>query len=120
MNDKVVQLDNNPQPEQTAYDTVFSALLNFSTPELKKMFTEVLAHKRQSIKSKLKPGSKIYVVHTEPGENASRGIDLAYRTPGVIERVNIKRCIVKINGRSYDVPMTNIEIADDHEFYPHA
>lgn len=120
MNDKVIQLDNNPQPEQTAYDTVFSALLNFSVPELKKMFTEVLENKRQSIKSKLKVGTKVYIIHRKNREYARKGFDEAYRTPGVIERVNIKRCVVKIGDRLYDVPMTSIEIADDHEFYPHA
>ena len=65
MNDKVIQLDNNPQPEQTAYDTVFSALLNFSTPELKKMFTEVLAHKRQDIKSKLKYENDLCIINSK-------------------------------------------------------
>jgi len=112
MNDNIVQLDNNLQPEQTAYDTVFSALMNYSVPELKKMFTEVLAHKRQSIKSKLKVGTKVYVLQQMQGE--------PFRTPGIIERVNIKRCVVQIGGRLYNVPMTQIEIADDHEHYPHA
>ena len=112
MNDKVIQLDNNLQPEQTAYDTVFSALLNYSVPELKAMFTDVLAHKRHSLKSKLKVGDKVYVLQQMHGE--------PFRTPGIIERVNIKRCVVQINGRLYNVPMTQLEIADDHEHYPHA
>ena len=112
MTDNIIQLDNNLQPEQTAYETVFSALMNFSVPELKRMFTEVLAHKRQSVKSKLKVGTKVYILQHMRGE--------PFRTPGVIERVNIKRCIVNMDGRLYDVPMTNIEIAADHEHYPHA
>jgi len=108
MTNNIIQLDNNLQPEQTAYDTVFSALMNYSVPELKKMFTEVLAHKRQSIKSQLKVGTKVYVLSKD------------YRKPGVINRVNIKRCIVEIDGKLWDVPLQNIEIATDHEYYPHA
>jgi len=121
MNDKVIALDNNPQPEQTAYDTVFSALLNYSVPELNKMFVEVLAHKRRNIKSKLKVGTKVYVLDKFQGNDGKE----MYRIPGTIERINIKRCLVRLGGQHdnkqvYDVPLTNIEIADDHEFYPHA
>jgi hypothetical protein len=33
------------------------------------------------------------------------------RTPGVIEKVNIKRAIVDMQGSSYNVPLSMIEVA---------
>ena len=64
---------------------------------------EVIAFARETIAMKAKAsiniGSKVYVVQKTK------------KTLGVVKKVNIKKAIVEMNGGSYNVPLTMLEVA---------
>ena len=72
---------------------------NFSTTELQSLMSYTRTVQETQTKATLNVGDNVWVVQKTK------------RTPGVIEKVNIKRAIVDMQGRSYNVPLSMIEVA---------
>ena len=72
---------------------------NFSTTELQSLMSYTRTVQETQTKATLTVGDNVWVVQKTK------------RTAGVIEKVNIKRAIVDMQGRSYNVPLSMIEVA---------
>ena len=72
---------------------------NFTTSELQSLISYTRTVMETQTKASLSVGDNVFVVQKTK------------RTPGVIEKVNIKRAIVDMQGRSYNVPLSMIEVA---------
>ena len=72
---------------------------NFSTTELQSLMSYTRTVQETQTKATLNVGDDVWVVQKTK------------RTPGVIEKVNIKRAIVDMQGSSYNVPLSMIEVA---------
>lgn len=72
---------------------------NFSTSELQSLISYTRSVMETQTKATLNVGDNVYVVQKTK------------RTPGVITKVNIKRAIVDMQGSSYNVPLSMIEVA---------
>ena len=72
---------------------------NFSTTELQSLMSYTRTVQETQTKATLNVGDDVWVVQKTK------------RTPGVIEKVNIKRAIVNMQGSSYNVPLSMIEVA---------
>jgi len=72
---------------------------NFSTSELQSLISYTRTVMETQTKATLNVGDNVYVVQKTK------------RTPGVITKVNIKRAIVDMQGTSYNVPLSMIEVA---------
>ena len=72
---------------------------NFSTTELQSLMSYTRTVMETQTKATLNVGDDVFVVQKTK------------RTPGVIKKVNIKRCIVEMQGSSYNVPLSMIEAA---------
>ena len=72
---------------------------NFSLSELNELsaFTNIV--KTLSAKASISVGDNVWVVQKTK------------RTPGVVTKVNVKKAIVDMRGRSYNVPLSMIEVA---------
>ena len=72
---------------------------NFTTSELQSLISYTRTVMETQTKATLNVGDNVYVVQKTK------------RTPGVITKVNIKRAIVDMQGSSYNVPLSMIEVA---------
>ena len=72
---------------------------NFSLSELNELSAFTNSVKTLNAKASLSVGDNVFVVQKTK------------RTPGVITKVNIKRAIVEMQGSSYNVPLSMIEVA---------
>jgi hypothetical protein len=72
---------------------------NFTTSELQSLMSYTRTVMETQTKATLNVGDDVFVVQKTK------------RTPGVIKKVNIKRCIVEMQGSSYNVPLSMIEAA---------
>jgi FKBP-type peptidyl-prolyl cis-trans isomerase 2 len=72
---------------------------NFSTSELQSLMSYTRTVQETQTKATLNVGDDVWVVQKTK------------RTPGVIKKVNIKRAIVDMQGSSYNVPLSMIEVA---------
>ena len=72
---------------------------NFTTSELQSLISYTRTVMETQTKATLNVGDNVYVVQKTK------------RTPGVITKVNIKRAIVEMQGSSYNVPLSMIEVA---------
>ena len=72
---------------------------NFSTTELQSLISYTRTVMETQTKATLNVGDNVFVVQKTK------------RTPGVITKVNIKRAIVDMQGGSYNVPLSMIEVA---------
>jgi len=72
---------------------------NFSTSELQSLISYTRTVMETQTKASLNVGDNVFVVQKTK------------RTPGVITKVNIKRAIVEMQGSSYNVPLSMIEVA---------
>jgi len=72
---------------------------NFSTSELQSLMSYTRTVQETQTKATLNVGDNVWVVQKTK------------RTAGVIEKVNIKRAIVNMQGSNYNVPLSMIEVA---------
>ena len=72
---------------------------NFSTTELQSLISYTRTVMETQTKATLNVGDNVFVVQKTK------------RTPGVITKVNIKRAIVEMQGSTYNVPLSMIEVA---------
>ena len=72
---------------------------NFSLSELNELSAFTNSVKTLNAKASLSVGDNVFVVQKTK------------RTPGVITKVNVKKAIVDMRGRSYNVPLSMIEAA---------
>ena len=72
---------------------------NFSTSDLQSLISFTRTVMETQTKATLNVGDDVWVVQKTK------------RTPGVIEKVNIKRAIVNMQGSNYNVPLSMIEVA---------
>ena len=72
---------------------------DFSTSDLQSLISYTRTVMETQTKATLNVGDDVWVVQKTK------------RTPGVIKKVNIKRCIVDMQGSSYNVPLSMIEAA---------
>ena len=70
---------------------------NFSLSELNELSAFTNSVKTLNAKASLSVGDNVFVVQKTK------------RTPGVITKVNVKKAIVDMRGRSYSVPLSMIE-----------
>jgi FKBP-type peptidyl-prolyl cis-trans isomerase 2 len=72
---------------------------NFTTSDLQSLMSYTRTVMETQTKATLNVGDNVFVVQKTK------------RTPGVIKKVNIKRAIVDMQGSSYNVPLSMIEVA---------
>ena len=72
---------------------------NFSLAELNELSAFTNSVKTLSAKASISVGDNVWVVQKTK------------RTPGVVTKVNVKKAIVDMRGRSYNVPLSMIEVA---------
>jgi hypothetical protein len=72
---------------------------NFSTSDLQSLISYTRTVMETQTKATLNVGDNVFVVQKTK------------RTPGVVKKVNIKRAIVEMQGSSYNVPLSMIEVA---------
>ena len=72
---------------------------NFSTTELQSIIGYTRTVMETQTKATISVGDDVWVVQKTK------------RTPGVIKKVNINRCVVDMQGASYNVPLSMIEVA---------
>lgn len=72
---------------------------NFTTSDLQSLISYTRTVMETQTKASLNVGDNVFVVQKTK------------RTPGVIKKVNIKRAIVDMQGSSYNVPLSMIEVA---------
>ena len=72
---------------------------NFSTSELQSLMSYTRTVQETQTKATLNVGDDVWVVQKTK------------RTAGTITKVNVKRAIVNMQGRSYNVPLSMIEAA---------
>jgi len=71
----------------------------FSNSELSEPINYISSTKTQQAKADIFVGADVWVVQKTK------------RTPGVVEKINIKKAIVSMNGSRYNVPLSMIEVA---------
>ena len=71
---------------------------NFSLSELNELSAFTNSVKTLSAKASISVGDNVWVVQKTK------------RTPGVVTKVNVKKAIVDMRGRSYNVPLSMIEV----------
>ena len=72
---------------------------NFATTELQSLISYTRTVMETQTKASLSVGDDVFVVQKTK------------RTPGVVKKVNIKRAVVDMQGGSYNVPLSMIEVA---------
>ena len=72
---------------------------NFSLSELNELSAFTNSVKTLSAKASISVGDNVWEVQKTK------------RTPGVVTKVNVKKAIVDMRGRSYNVPLSMIEVA---------
>ena len=72
---------------------------NFSLSELNELSAFTNSVKTLSAKASISVGDNVWVVQKTK------------RTPGIVTKVNVKKAIVDMRGRSYNVPLSMIEVA---------
>ena len=72
---------------------------NISTSDIQSLISYTRTVMETQTKASLSVGDDVWVVQKTK------------RTAGVIKKVNIKRCIVEMQGGSYNVPLSMIEAA---------
>jgi len=72
---------------------------NFTTSDLQSLISYTRTVMETQTKASLNVGDNVFVVQKTK------------RTPGIIKKVNIKRAIVDMQGSSYNVPLSMIEVA---------
>jgi hypothetical protein len=70
----------------------------FSLSELNELTAYVNSVKTQQAKADISVGDAVWVVQKTK------------RTPGIVEKVNIKKAIVDMNGARYNVPLSMLEV----------
>lgn len=71
----------------------------FSHDELSSLISFTRSCMTQQAKASINVGDNVFVVQKTK------------RTPGVVEKVNIKKAIVRMNGSRYNVPLSMLEVA---------
>ena len=74
-------------------------LMGLSITELNEVLDVVSAIKTLKAKAGINVGDRVYVVQKTK------------KTPGVVEKINQTRAIVKMKGRSYNVPFSMLKAA---------
>ena len=69
---------------------------NFSAPELSNLVQFIQGVKTQQAKASISVGDAVWVVQKTK------------RTPGIVEKINIKKAIVNMRGSRYNVPLSMI------------
>ena len=72
---------------------------NFSGTELRELVQFVQGVKTRQAKNSIQVGDSVFVVQKTK------------RTPGVVEKINIKKAVVSMRGARYNVPLSMIEPA---------
>ena len=72
---------------------------NFSLSELNDLSAFTNSVKTLNAKASISVGDNVWVVQKTK------------RTPGIVTKVNIKKAVVDMRGRSYNVPLSMIEVA---------
>ena len=72
---------------------------NFNTSDLQSLISYTRTVMETQTKASISVGDDVFVVQKTK------------RTPGVVKKVNIKRAIVDMQGSSYNVPLSMIEVA---------
>ena len=72
---------------------------NFSTSDLQSLISYTRTVMETQTKASISVGDDVFVVQKTK------------RTPGVVKKVNIKRAVVDMQGGSYNVPLSMIEVA---------
>ena len=72
---------------------------NFNTSDLQSLISYTRTVMETQTKASISVGDDVFVVQKTK------------RTPGVVKKVNIKRAIVDMQGGSYNVPLSMIEVA---------
>ena len=72
---------------------------NFATTELQSLISYTRTVMETQTKASISVGVDVFVVQKTK------------RTPGVVKKVNIKRAVVDMQGGSYNVPLSMIEVA---------
>ena len=72
---------------------------SFTSTELSQLVQFVQGVKTRQAKSSIKPGDSVFVVQKTK------------RTPGVVEKINVKKAIVSMRGMRYNVPLSMLELA---------
>ena len=83
----------------TKLSKINDQLMGLSLTELNQVLDMVYDIKTLKAKSVLKVGANVFVVQKTK------------KTPGVVEKINQTRAIVKMKGRSYNVPFSMLEAA---------
>ena len=76
-----------------------AGIQQLSLTELNELSSFISDVKVMNAKSSLSVGQKVFVVQKTK------------KTPGVITKINLSRCVVDMLGRSYRVPMSMLEAA---------
>ena len=71
----------------------------FSHDELSSLISFTRSTMTQQAKASINVGDQVFVIQKTK------------RTPGVVTKVNIKKAIVDMRGRSYSVPLSMLEVA---------
>ena len=72
---------------------------NFNTSDLQSLISYTRTVMETQTKASISVGDNVFVVQKTK------------RTPGVVKKVNIKRAVVDMQGGSYNVPLSMIEVA---------
>ena len=72
---------------------------NFTTSELQSLISYTRTVMETQTKATLSVGDNVFVVQKTK------------RTPGIVRKVNVKRAVVDMQGSSYNVPLSMIEVA---------
>ena len=72
---------------------------NFTTSDLQSLISYTRTVMETQTKASISVGDDVFVVQKTK------------RTPGVVKKVNIKRAVVDMQGGSYNVPLSMIEVA---------
>ena len=83
----------------TKLSKINDQLMGLSLTELNQVLDMVYDVKTLKAKSVLSVGANVFVVQKTK------------KTPGVVEKINQTRAIVKMKGRSYNVPFSMLEAA---------
>jgi dsDNA-specific endonuclease/ATPase MutS2 len=72
---------------------------NFTSHELSQLVQFVQGVKTRQAKQSIQVGDSVFVIQKTK------------RTPGVVEKINIKKAIVSMRGTRYNVPLSMLELA---------
>ena len=90
---------NNRRRNMSIKDIKLAVLKGgFSLSELNELTAYVNSVKTQQAKADINVGDNVWVVQKTK------------RTPGIVEKVNIKKAIVDMNGSRYNVPLSMLEV----------